>query len=221
MAHATTYISDHVAPLQPQIATILSCLAKQHLLLLSKLSHRMKQVEKMASDADFIPRSARVNFVLNLSKTAEQDAEFPALRDECARIVEQTQLSLKLQIMAATNLEIKILKSEVQKDLATAIHIAIKAFLLAEGPTPIIHPEKMGSTLLDRYHETLLSHAHCKLADFRTIYCTENGITNLPAPFRVADTARRSATRATEPSDSLFPELIDAPAPVPADTTPV
>ena len=176
----------------------------------------------MESDATFIPRSARVNFELNLSKTAEQDAEFPALRDECTRIVEETQLSLKTQIIAATRIEIKILKSEVQKDLAVAIHMVVKAFLLAEGNAATIQPARMGSTILDRYYETLLSHCHCALADFRVIYCTENGITDLPAPFRVADIARRAAARAptTDNSDSLFQDLIAAPAPAPADTVP-
>jgi hypothetical protein len=216
MAHATAHISDHVASLQPQIATILSRLAKQHLLLLSKLYHRMNQVEKMESDAEFIPRSARVNFVLNLSKTAEQDTEFPALRDECLRIVEETQKSLKNQIIAATNIEIKILKLELQKDLAGAIHLATKAFLLADEKATSIPPEKMGSTLLDRYHETLLSHAHCVLADFRPIYCTENGITDLPAPYRVADTRRRATQ---DNSDSLFPGLLATPAEAPTGST--
>jgi hypothetical protein len=214
MAHANTHIQDHVASLQPQIATILSRLAKQHILLLSKLYHRIKQVEKMESDAAFIPRSARVSFVLNLSKTAEQDAEFPALRDECTRIVEETQKSLKQQIIAATNIEIKLLKYEIQKDLAAAINIAVKAFLLAEGNTTI-PPEKMGSTLLDRYNETLLSHCYCDLAAFRLIYCTENGIATLPAPFRAGDIARRAAARAppiTQPdNDSLFQNLIATP----------
>jgi hypothetical protein len=225
MAHATTHIMDHVASLQPQIATILSRLAKQHLLLLSKLYHRVKQVEKMESDDTFIPRSARVNFALNLSKTAEQDAEFPALKDECSRIVEETQKSLKKQIIAATNIEIKILKSDIQKDLAAAIHIAVKAFLLAEENAAIIPPEKMGSTLLDRYHESLLSHCYCDLATFRPIYCTENGIASLPAPFSAGDTARRAAARAppiTQPeNDSLFNHLIAAPVPAPVIAPPI
>ena len=174
----------------------------------------------MESDADFIPRSARVNFELNLSKTAEQDAEFPALREECIRIVEETQLSLKKQIIAATHIEIKILKSEVQKDLATAIHMVVKAFLLTEGNAATIHPARMASTLLDRYHETLLSHCYCALADFRPLYCTENGIPALPAPFHVADIARRAAARAhpTDNSDSLFQDLIAVPAAAPAAT---
>jgi hypothetical protein len=223
MAHATTHISDHVASLQPQIATILSRLAKQHILLLSKLHHRIKQVEKMDSDANFIPRSARVNFILNVSKPAEQDAEFPALRDECTRIVEETQKSLKKQIIAATSIEIKILKQDVQKDLASAIHIAVKAFLLAEGNSTI-PPEKMGSTLLDRYHEILLVHCYCDLATFRPVYCAENGLTDLPTPFRVGDITRRAAARAplhTQPdNDSLFPGLIAAPVIAPAAPPP-
>jgi hypothetical protein len=228
MAHATSHISDHVASLQPQIATILSRLAKQHLVLLSKLHHRMKQVEKMESDADFIPRSARVTFVLNLSKTAEQDAEFPALRDECTRIVNETQENLKKQIIAATHIEIRILKTDVQKDLAAAIHIAVKAFLLAEDNATIIPPEKMGSTLLDRYHESLLSHCYCELATFRPIYCTENGIASLPAPFRAGDITRRAAAPAAPPitqpdNDSLFQHFISAPVPAlaPAIAPPV
>ena len=199
MAHATTHISDHVASLQPQIATILSRLAKQHILLHSKLHHRIKQVEKMESDAEFIPRSARVNFVLNLSKMAEQDAEFPALRDECTRIVEETQKSLKKQIIAATNIEIKILKQDLQKDLTAAIHIAVKAFLLAEDNT-IIPPEKMGSTILDRYHEILLSHCYCDLTTFCHIYITENGLADLPLP-----TEPETLLAAPPPVNQLLP----------------
>jgi hypothetical protein len=221
MAHATTHISDHVASLQPQIATILSRLAKQHILLLSKLHHRNKQAEKMESDAEFIPRSARVNFVLNLSKTAEQDAEFPALRDECQRIVEETQQNLKKQIIAATHLEIKLLKQDVQKDLAAAIHISVKAFLLASRNTTI-PPEKMGSTILDRYHEILLSHCYCDLATFRPVYCAENGLASLPAPFRAEDNARRAAALAPPPydNDSLFPHRIATHVPATAAPLP-
>jgi hypothetical protein len=209
MTYAITHISDHVASLQPQIATILSRLAKQHILLLSKLHHRTKQIEKMESDTTFIPRSARVNFVLNVSKTAEQDAEFPAIRDEVLRIVEETQMSLKKQIIAATNIEIKILKQDIMKDLAVAIHVAAKAFLLAQEITTI-QPEKLGSTLLDRYHEILLSHSSCTLAAFSPIYCSENGIATLPAPFRAVDTARRTAAPQPD-NDSLFPERIANP----------
>jgi hypothetical protein len=219
MTYAITHISDHVASLQPQIATILSRLAKQHILLLSKLHHRTKQAEKMESDTTFIPRSARVNFALNVSKSAEQDAEFPAIRDEVQRIVEETQTSLKKQIIAATHIEIKLLMQDIQKDLATAIHITVKAFLLAQDNTTI-PPEKMGSTLLDRYHETLLSHSTCTLEAFRPIYCSENGIAHLPAPFRAVDTARRTAATGppiTQPdNDSLFPGLIAAPIVAPA-----
>ena len=120
------------------------------------------------------------------------------------------------------NIEIKILKQELQKDLAAAIHIAVKAFLLAEGNSTI-QPEKMGSTLLDRYHEILLSHCYCDLATFRPIYISENGLTDLPAPFRAGDIARRAAARApiTQPeSDSLFPGLIAAPVHAPAALPP-
>jgi hypothetical protein len=204
MAAAVQHVQAHVASLQPPIATILSRLAKQYLLLLSKLHHKTKQLETMQNDPLFIPRSARIDFTLSVSKKAEQDAEFPALRDECTRIINETTQSLKNQIVLATNVEIKILRSDARALLANSLQVITKAFLIADGHSQTIQPERMVNTLLDRYHETLLPpHLSCSLAEFRRIYCDLHSLPSLPDPYPQYHAAP-AAAEAIDHSDSLF-----------------
>ena len=218
MAAANQHVQAHVASLQPQIATILSRLAKLYLLLLSKLHHKTRQLETMQNDSSFVPRSARIDFSLSVTKKAEQDAEFPALRDECTRIITETQQRLKNQIVLATNLEIKLLQVDTRELLATSLQVTTKAFLIADGHSPAIQPERMVNTLLDRYHETLLQHLGCSLADFRRIYCTLHSLASLPAPYPQSQPA--PAAEAIDHSDSLFQHLIpQARAPTAPRTT--
>ena len=172
MATALQHVQAHVVSLQPQIATILSRLAKQYLQLLSKLHNKTRQLKMMEDDPTFIPRSARIDFALSVTKKAEQDAEFPALRDECLRIIDETQQSLKKQIVLATKVEIKLFQNEARELLANSLQVVTKAFLIADGHSPTIQPERMVHTLLDRYHEIILSHLDCSLPEFRRIYCT-------------------------------------------------
>ena len=223
MAAATQHVQSHVASLQPQIATILSRLAKQYLLLLSKLHHKTRQLETMQNDPSFIPRSARIDFALSVTKKAEQDAELPALRDECTRIITETQQSLKNQIVLATSVEIKLFKADARELLANSFQVITKAFLIADGHSPAIQPERMVHTLLDRYHETLLSNIDCSLADFRRIYCALHSLASLPDPYPQSQPAP-AAAEAIDHSDSLFMPLIqqmrDAnPPPPPAPRT--
>jgi hypothetical protein len=203
MAAATQHVQAHVASLQPPIATILSRLAKQYLLLLSKLLHKTRQLETMQNDPLFFPRSARIDFALSVSKKAEQDAEFPALREECTRIINETKQSLKNQIVLATNVEIKILRTDSRELLANSLQVITKAFLIADGHSQSIQPERMVHTLLDRYHEILLVDVDCSLAEFKRIYCTLHSLASLPDPYPQSQPARAAAD-ATDHSDSLF-----------------
>jgi hypothetical protein len=203
MAAATSHVQAHVASLQPPIATILSRLAKQYLLLLSKLYHKTKQLETLKDDLSFVPRSARINFELSASKKAKLDAEFPALRDKCTQIIDETTTSLKNQIVLVTDLEIKILRNDVRELFANSLQVITKAFLIADGHSETILPERMVNTLLDRYHETLLpQYLLCSLAQFRKIYSDLHNLASLPDPYPTSQPA--AAAEDTAPSQSLF-----------------
>jgi hypothetical protein len=203
MAAATSHVQSHVASLQPPIATILSRLAKEYLLLLSKLYHKTKQLATMTDDLSFVPRSARINFELSASKKAKQDTEFPALRDKCTQIIDETITSLKNQIVLVTELEIKILRTDARVLFATSLQVITKAFLIADGHSETIQPERMVNTLLDRYHEILLPpYLSCTLAEFRKIYSDLHNLASLPDPYPTSQPA--AAADDTAPSQSLF-----------------
>ena len=67
---AKEYLRNHVASLHEQVAGILETLGRQQLQLLVKAYNKKKQVSRMEDDADFIPRSARVNFAFHMSDEA-------------------------------------------------------------------------------------------------------------------------------------------------------
>lgn len=82
MAHADKHIEEHVASLLPNIATILEKLSKDHLRLRAKANNKSKQINKMTTDEEYIPRSARVAFKLTGSKMVAESPEYIALQTE-------------------------------------------------------------------------------------------------------------------------------------------
>ena len=183
MAVAVRHIEAHVASLHPEIATILSKLAKTHLLLLTKADNKKRQIERMSNDAALIPRSARVKFEFKTSKQAEQDPEFIVLREETNAVITEFQSHLKSKIIAVAKIEERLLRLDIPTDLATALRLATKAFLVCDGTTNPATADKMVNTILDRYHETLLKNCGLSLAAFRAVYKTTHGLASLPDPF--------------------------------------
>ena len=87
MSVASQHIRTHLTSLRPQIATILEKLAFAVLRLQAKQHNKQRQISKMESDAEFIPRSTRLKFELTASKTAELSMEFVALKDETLSLI--------------------------------------------------------------------------------------------------------------------------------------
>ena len=182
-AIAVRHIDAHVASLHPEIAHILSTLAKKHLILLTKADHKKRQIERMSDDDELIPRSVRVNFEFKPSKEAAQDPEYTVLNEETATIITQFQLAMKLKIIAVTKIEARLLRRDLLVDLATALRVTTKAFLVCDGTTNPTTVDRMVNTLLDRYHETLLQNCGVTLLAFRQLYLTTHGLTSLPEPY--------------------------------------
>ena len=178
---AQLHIQEYVSSLPPTTASILLRLAKNHLQLRAKLHHKLEQLKKMKDDASFIPRSARVNFTLAGSKAAEQTPEFQTLRDNTSTLVEKFQTDLKKQISAATEIEKKVLLSQLRTDLATSLRVATRALLLTLDSKA--DEDRVISNILDNYSTTFLSFLDTTKAEFTTLYKTTHTIDVFPNPY--------------------------------------
>jgi hypothetical protein len=181
MAAARQSLHAHCASLQPEIATILSKLGLERLQNLHKFSHKGIQAQKIEDDADFIPRSARVNFALVASKLVEQDAEYTRLSDETTAIVTTFQAALKTKILEVAKLEVSTLKTKLGSDFAVSLRLSVQACLLCEPNTLHLDTDQVVNTLLQEYSAVLLAHLDLDLGTFRAVYKRAHTLLTLPA----------------------------------------
>lgn len=183
MAAAKETLRNHCASLQPEIATLLSNLGKEHLLLLQKIALKTSQLQKLVDDDTLIPRSARIKFALTTSKLAEANEGYIRLKEETEQIVITFQSDLKKKIISLAELEVKLLQAQIREDLAKTLLVATKALLICDVlPTD---PHQIVNTILEEYHEPLLAPFDISTADFRTLYRQTHELTVLPTPIPV------------------------------------
>jgi hypothetical protein len=231
LAIATGHIVLHVTSLQPGIASILQTLGKDILVARKRIFDKDRQVQKMESDADFIPNSAKIDFVPKVSSAMEQSAEYLTLRDTSLATTKAYQLLCKDYIIQAMKIDIKSLQDALLRELAKAISLTTKAFLIADGKDNL-NLQRLANTILDRHHEVLLSGLNVTLQDFRTVYVTANGLTALPDPIMPANnlphgqaqavyaTAFIAYEQALANHDSIVLPPPEPPLPPPAVQTP-
>ena len=82
MASARQSLKSCVESLHPDIATILSRLGLELLVVFHKLATKQHKVTQFENEASYIPISARCKFTLSCSKLVEQDTEYT---NECTR----------------------------------------------------------------------------------------------------------------------------------------
>jgi hypothetical protein len=186
LAIANEHISLHVSSLQPGIASILQTLGKDILVSRKRIFDKDRQIFKMDSDADYIPNSAKIDFTPKVSQAMEQSIEYLALRDASLAATKAYQLQCKDFIIQALKIDIKSLQDALLRELAKAISLTTKAFLIADGKENL-NLQRLANTILDRHHEVLLSGLNVTLQDFRTVYMTANGLTALPDPIMPAN----------------------------------
>ena len=199
LAAAKKTLATHCASLQPQIASLLLRLGQQHLSYLHRIWSKQRQISKLENDEQFIPRSARVQFVLTSSKLAEKDEEYLRLRDDTAILVLNFQKELKRKIVSTSKLESRLTKVKLRSDFVSAIRVSIQAFIIVDPALDSKNCDQIANTILDRYFNPLLSHLDISLEDFRLLYRQHHTIAQLPAPY--PDTLHSTGSNAqTAPS---------------------
>ena len=170
---AIAFLKANTASLHPTIATILERLGTDLVVLLSKCNNKQLQVERMESDLDFIPRSARMEFVFHLSKQAKETMEFSSLLQETETLLSACRLQLKNKVLAATKIEIKIGMSNIIEAMAKAFRLAVQAFMIFEQ-TKDVDIDILTRKIVSMHADTLLKHAGCTGPEFDLIFLKLN-----------------------------------------------
>jgi hypothetical protein len=186
-ALAESFIRRFTASLHPDLAPITERLGKEHILLLSKLDNKKIQVQRMVDNADLIPRSARLNFKLSVSKRAEQRQEFETLQEETAALLETYKQGLKEQIIKATKIETTALEDELREHLVTACRIITKSYMILQQDDSDV--DRKVYTLMELYLVSLSINCKMSLETFTEMYKTAHSLPTFPP-----DAERRTAT---------------------------
>lgn len=128
---AKATIASTVASLLPPLQSFSLSFANKSLALFQQVSDR-KQTLASLEKPDYIPRSIRSSFQLNVTKRVSETAEFKALQAQTTAILARRQAELKHQIVSAAKLEINHLHSLFIGNYAATAGYLIKCFLTAD-----------------------------------------------------------------------------------------
>ena len=182
MQTAISYIESYVqVSLHPQAATIFSNLAKDHVADLAKAYNKLKQAQKMETDVDAVPRSARHGFELRVARHMTTDPICVGAKLSTTELTKQYQKDLKKEIVLVTKQEGHAAEKQCIRSLAHGLRQACAAFRIIDSTNVDI--DILVNTLLDRYHDRLLKHT-CPndLEEFRVSYKEQFGLATLPNP---------------------------------------
>ena len=104
------------------LATILHNLGSKHLDLLHRLYNKSTQLCRMRSDDTIVPRSCRLKFELAVPKSVQELPDFTKLVDNVNSDIDKMKLQLKLRVLQALEIEIRVFRAELSKHLSVAIH---------------------------------------------------------------------------------------------------
>jgi hypothetical protein len=213
LALATGHVRSRTKSLLPEIQDILNKLGIDYLKLRHRADQKVRRIQKMSSNEDYIRNSVRLNFELRVSNDAVIDPDFVSLQDDTNALLQQIRLELKQKVIQAADIDLKVFKAQAANSMASGLYIMTKTLLAASG-TPDLDPHKFVNTLLDRNHESLLLHLDENLDSFRNLYKTKKAITVLPNPFApIITDSRRAATAiaATAPvaNSQYFTQPVD------------
>ena len=79
---ADSFLRAQISSLHQTIAPIAEKLGKEQIIMLQRVQHKRNQVKRMKDDKEFIPRSARVDFDLTVSKKTAESTDYATLSEE-------------------------------------------------------------------------------------------------------------------------------------------
>jgi hypothetical protein len=177
---AESTIQTSVASLRSELATIISKLGREHIVLLINLDSKKSILKKLNDNEDFIPRSARLAFQLSGSKRTEQRPEFIALAEETTIMVTTYRKALRDQVIKALTIEITTIEEETAEHLLKAIRIITKSIMITNKDKS--DADSKVNVLMKSYLTTLSTYCPMTMPTFLELYKKIHGLEVFPPP---------------------------------------
>ena len=167
-ALALASIEGHAASLHPQVSKIILSYANRIIDIFHKIQQKETQLSKMTDNADFVPRSARINFEFYLRPEIKQTDEFGIIQSETTDLLKDFQFKLKAQIIKTMKLDIDFLKNKLNTATCELIYYTSKAFHYFYNPT-IVNPSVTHTVafIIYNFGDNLLKHCSLNKHSFK------------------------------------------------------
>ena len=158
-ALALACIQGQEMSLHPQVYNIIQTYGNKLIDLHHKLEQKKSQLNKMESNSDFIPRSARFNFEFYIRPEIQQTDEFNLIQLSTTDLIKSFQYSLKEKIMETMRLDINYMTNLLNTTVCEILFTTTKAFHLQHNPL-IINPSALHTIafLIHNFGDNLLKH---------------------------------------------------------------
>ena len=126
--------------------------------LLIKCYNKLNIISKMETSVDFIPKSAQIQFKLNVTTPVSKSESFGDIKDAVMALISETQEKLKSHIVSAAKLELVELHHAILNDFAWNLQIIAAVFHTGETTLTV---DNIVTHLLAKHHTVLLKPCNC------------------------------------------------------------
>jgi hypothetical protein len=156
----------------------------------------------MESSEEFVPRSARIEFMFHMSKAANERPEFIALKEETDQRISEFRKFLSTQIIKATRIECEVYADQIRESFVKAIRVAIQGFLVGDDAFSNLECDAVISTIFETRSDRLLRHT--TFQSIESFYDRYTQVHNLAAfPIR-SDSSHSSSAATSAPRSPFF-----------------
>ncbi len=133
---ARAHVQAYTETLQEKsLASMLVAAAEEYLSERSRLFYKERKLSSMKINADFIPKSAKIALVLDVTDEAKKTQEFESLEVEAAAVIESCRQELKKLVVKTTELNVAQMKTSVKRTFAKSLRNLANGFLTLEDVT--------------------------------------------------------------------------------------
>ena len=167
---ASTFTRSTFASLNPKLTSILMKTSDNHLNLLHKLFEKKRQHERMTTDTEFIPSSARIKeFEFYVRKEVEHSQDFKAIQEITREGIQKHRLFLKEQILSVMAIDIALLEKNINDDYLKSLDIALRGHLISLQKSPDERHRYL-TEIFKNNHDLLLTNTTMPYEDFCARY---------------------------------------------------
>ena len=116
----------------------------------------------METSVDFIPKSAQIQFELNVTTSVSKSEPFSDIKEAVMALISKTQDELKLHIFSAAKLE-----QEILRDFAHSLRVIVAVFHAGETTFTV---DNIITRSIIKHHTVLLKTCNCTWEQFRKEY---------------------------------------------------